>query len=278
VVALFKKRFGSIHNPSKRAFMDIVYFLRHSAAGDMEIRYSLRSVARHFPGVGKVWVFGDWPPFLSGDESIIQHVPHEYVARATGVRTPVVNMFQMMFLSSLIPDLSREYLWFCDDYILLDELTLEAARRIRFLEVLDEIEGNRGRGMWVDCLWRTYELLKRLKLPRLNFETHVPTCLRRKWVFDAYCDLRDFVTEDRWYGMLGPTAIMNHALAHNDLRPVMIREEGTRAGFWRKPPTYNQVVNECRGKLFLNFDDDAFGDSIRRFLEERFPDPCRYEK
>ena len=143
---------------------------------------------------------------------------------------------------------------------------------------MDDHAGQRARGLWVDSLWRTYDLLKRLGLPRLNFETHTPTYARRKWVFDAYCDLKDFVTQDRWHGMLGPTAILNHAMATQGVKPIHIGEEGTRVGFWRKPPAYEEVVAACRGKLFLNFDDAAFGLGIRRFLKEQFPVPCRYEK
>ena len=35
--------------------MDALYFLRHSRSADLEIRYSLRALARHLPGVRKVW-------------------------------------------------------------------------------------------------------------------------------------------------------------------------------------------------------------------------------
>ncbi len=68
-----------------------------------------------------------------------------------------------------------------------------------------------GRGLWKDALWRTYDLLIRLGYPGYNFETHTPAYLTRKRVMAAYCDSKDFVTEDRFYWMLGLTAILNHA-------------------------------------------------------------------
>jgi hypothetical protein len=37
-------------------------------------------------------------------------------------------------------------------------------------------------------------------------------------------------------------------------------------------------VKATQGKLFLNFDDEAFGDGLRRFLAERFPAMSIYEK
>ena len=257
--------------------MDVLYFLKHSPFENFEIQYSLRSVARYFPGVRKVWVFGDRPGFLSRDTTLIEHVPHETIAPVLGFPVPMTNFFQMLFASSLIPELDEEYLWFCDDFFLLKELSLESARTLRYLEDLNQAT-HRGRGLWLDSLWRTYEHLKRLNYPRLNFETHVPTYYRRRWPLEAYRDFRDYVTNDRWYGMLGPTAILNHAVARNELRPVSIHEDHCRAGFWGKPPTHEEVLAACRGKSFFNFDDPAFGPGIQRFLKDQFPEPCRYEQ
>lgn len=259
--------------------MDIVYIYKHSQANDLEIRLSLRSVARFYPTVGKVWIFGDRPHFLAEDTTIVEHVPADSLARALEMPTPIANLFRAMFVSSLIPDLSPEYLFFSDDFFLLREYTPEAVRTIRYLEDLDKVE-IRGKGLWIDALWRTYELLKRLGYPRLNFETHTPTYLRKKWVFDAYADLKDFTTADRWYGMLGPTSIMNHVLAKQsvELPLVSIRHEGARAGFWDAPPKYEDVAQACEGKLFFNCDDKAFGPDVRRYLLEQFATPCKYEK
>ena len=164
------------------------------------------------------------------------------------------------------------------DYFLLRPYAIDDARKVRYLQDLSRVK-SRGRGLWRDCLWRTYDLLKHLKYPGYNFETHTPVYLRRRWVFEAYCEFRDFVTQDRWYGLLGTTAILNHAYRENRMDLVHVQTEGLRAGFWGKPsPDYHAVVNACRGKMFLNFDDDAFGHGLWCFLHEQFPEPCHYER
>lgn len=257
--------------------MDVVYLFRHSVHNDLEIRYSLRSIEKHFSNVGKVWIFGDRPTFLSDDTSVVEHVSQSVVARIGDFPTPVTNFFQMMFLASLIPELDAEYLLFCDDYVLLDDLTVELARKSRYLGDMRKAKG-RGRGAWKDSLWRTYDLLARLGYPGYNFETHTPTYLRRKWVMEAYCDFKDYVTDDRWYGMLGITAVLNHVVKHRAIELTRLGAEGTRAGFWRDEPPYDSVVEACEGKLFFNFDDRAFGEGIRQFLSERFPSQSVYEK
>jgi hypothetical protein len=70
-------------------------------------------------------------------------------------------------------------------------------------------------------------------------------------VFDAWCDFKDFTTRDRWFGILGSTAILNHALKHEPFDLTNIHDEGTRVGFWGKSPAYQEAVQSATGKLFL---------------------------
>ena len=71
--------------------MDALYLLRHSPNEDFEIRYSLRSLAKHAPHIGKVWIFGDRPAFLTDDTSIAEHVPHNSTAIIIGDSTPFLG-------------------------------------------------------------------------------------------------------------------------------------------------------------------------------------------
>jgi len=264
--------------------MDIVTVFKYSRHDDFEIRYSLRSIERHAPWIRKVWIFGDRPAFLSDDTSLIEQVAEDYTAPMLGLRAPVRNMFLLMATSSLIPDLLYEYLFFCDDFFLLKDLPIEEARKDRYLEDLTVETGlPRGRSLWKDNLWRTRDLLVRLGYSGYNFEAHVPVYLTRQRVFDAYAEFRDFATEDRFHGIMGISAVLNYARKHEPSvsRPplVCVKTEASRGGFWGKPPaTYEAVLKELEGKRFLNFDDEAFCPPLAKFLQERFPNPSRYEK
>jgi hypothetical protein len=60
---------------------------------------------------------------------------------------------------------------------------------------------------------------------------------------------------------------------------VHLDTEGLRTGFWGKPPADLQtVVEACRSKAFLNFDDEAFGPALHRYLAQEFPAPSSYER
>ncbi|MGA3066469.1 MAG: hypothetical protein ABSF29_06435 [Tepidisphaeraceae bacterium] len=257
--------------------MDALYIYKHSEHDDFEIRHSLRSIELHAPYFRKIWIYGDRPKFLSDDTSLIEHVPHSATAAIVGAKTPVANYFLLIFLSSLIPDLFFEYVLFSDDFFLLKDCPDDFARKIRYLEDLS-LNPVRRPGIFRDALWRTYDELIRLGYTGYNFETHTPTYLTRKWVTSAYRDLKDFISEDRWIGLLGPTGILNHVYKKEKIELTDLMQENSRCGFWGTPPTYEEVIEQSDGKIFFNFDDPAFGPAIERFLRERFPNRSKFEK
>jgi hypothetical protein len=278
--------------------LDIVYIFCHSRQEDWELRYSLRSVAKFLPWVRKVWIFGDRPAWLGDDTSAIEHVPHEYLARAWGLKLPVRNNFWLTFLASLIPELSYEYLWFADDYILLEEIASAEIYKIRAFQDLATVK-LRGRGVWKDALWRTHDTLVRLGYGSLNFECHAPQPFNKRLIWEAFSTFQDYITEDRFYGLLVHTAVFNYALKQQALpalppsaKPlaqsraeplavppmVWIKEEDRYVGFHNKPASRADILAQTRGKTFLNFDDAAFSGEMRAFLAEQFPEPSKFER
>jgi Stealth protein CR2, conserved region 2 len=260
--------------------LDIVYLFRHSKQGDKEILYSLRSVAKHAPYVRKVWVLGDRPEWLVEDKAIVEHVPHEYLAPLVGFKTPVRSDFLMLLLASLIPGLAFDFLRFSDDYILLQPLPRQKLCTVRALEDLNQ-KTNRGSGKWKAMLWNTFDILKRYGYAGYNFETHVPQPYTRQLVFEAYMAFRGFLTEERHVGMHAPTAIYNYGLKHQDLRFVWLAEEQSKVGLYGSGAagsSAEDIAAACEGKLLLNYDDAAFGPPLLRFLQQKFPERCQFER
>jgi len=256
--------------------LDIVYIFRHSPHRNDEIRFSLRSVAKHLPYVRKIWIFGDRPTFLSGDVSLIEHIPHAYLAPLFGLQIPVRNDLWMSFLASLIPGLAFDFVRFSDDYIVMAPLTRERLLTPSALEDLDKV-ANRGRGKWKDQLWRTYDALKQYGYHGYNFESHVPQPLTRQLVFEAFMTFREQLSEERYGGLVTATTIYNYGLKHHGLQLAWLAEEKSKAGFYGKCPAKGEIAAVCEGKLFLSFDDTGWGPPVRDFLQEVFPEPCQYE-
>ena len=273
--------------------IDAVYLFRHSANGDQEIRYSLRSVAAHLPFIRKVWIFGDRPEFLSADKRLVEHVPHEYLAPLFGYRTPVRSDFLMQFLASLIPDLASDFVRFADDYIVLAPLSPEQLMTPRALEDLNRAPA-RGRGKYKQLVWKTYDVLQHYGFAGYNFEAHVPQPLTKRLVLEAFLAFREFLSEDRLQSLVTLTSLYNYALKYHGLKFRWLAQDRCRAGFYGAPRraagngtpqeapaagwTADEVRGACQGRLFLNFDDQAWGPGIEEFLRERFPEPSRFER
>lgn len=257
--------------------MDFLYFYRKTD-DDFELRYSLRSIERYAPWTRKVWIYGACPDFLTKDTSVAEHVPDSFAAAVLGIQPPVKNFFQMLFLTSLIPELTPEYVWCSDDHFLLRDYTIEDARRVRYLENLRDITSPTRKGLWKSQLWRTFDGMVQLGYPAYNFETHTPIYFTKRRVINAFCAMRDFVTSDRWYGLMGASSILNHAHKTEGMPIFSIREEASRAGWGGKIDlSYDDVVRDTDGKLYLFLGDGALTEATREFLMTRFPDRSRYE-
>jgi hypothetical protein len=263
--------------PVEREAMDVLYFYKKTE-DDFEIRHSLRSFERYARWARKIWIYGDRPDFLTLDTSVAEHVPDSFGTAILGIQPPVRNTFLMLFLSSLIPELTPEFVWCSDDHFLLKDYGIEEARKVRYLEDLREVTRPALPGLWKEQLWRTHDFLTRLGYPGWNFESHTPIYFTKRRVLNAYCDLRDYVTNDRWYGLMGASAILNHALKHDGMEIHSIKEEGSRIGWHGKVTlTYEDVVRDTAGKTFLYLGDGILNEVTRRFLSTQFPDRSRFE-
>ena len=57
--------------------------------------------------------------------------------------------------------------------------------------------------------------------------------------------------DDRFYGMLGLTAVLNHAVSRYALPVTLVRDDGTRCGFWGRPPLWKKPGRWCGANCFL---------------------------
>ena len=257
--------------------MDILYFYKKTK-DDFELRHSLRSVEQHAPWARKIWIYGDRPDFLTTNTSVAEHVPDSFATEVLDIQRPVRNTFQMLFLTSLIPELTTEYVWCSDDHFLLKDYPIEDARKVRYLEDLRTAKRPAQPGLWKAQLWHTHDTLRRLGYAGINYETHTPIYFTKRRVLTAYCDLRDFVAADRWHGIMGASSILNHAHKHENMTIHSIAEEGSRVGWAGSVrPSYDQVLRDTAGKTFLFLNDENLTDATRRFLMTRFPDRSRFE-
>jgi YD repeat-containing protein len=108
--------------------------------------------------------------------------------------------------------------------------------------------------------------------PGYNFESHVPQPLNRKLVLEAFLAFREFLTEDRYVGMLSETTILNYAVKRHGLKFRWLAQENSKLGLYGScPSAAAEIARLAEGKLFLNFDDAAYGPALQEFLATASP-------
>lgn len=261
--------------------MDVVYLLKNSIHQDREILFSLRSVAAHLRYIRKVWVFGDKPTFMSLSTRYCEHVPWTGYAERYHWHPDMKNFFQRCYLVAQHPGPSEEFLLFTDDYVILEPVAQDIICRNRYIQDFARFTGTRGSGKWRQALWRTMDRLKARGYPQFNFEAHTPMYITKQAITKAFTDLGHLSSEARDCDsdMLGPSTILNHRLHHEQIELTHLRHEGRKAGFYKEPPpNYSTIEAACQGKSLFNFDDKSFTEDMQRFLCDRFPEPCKYER
>jgi hypothetical protein len=167
---------------------------------------------------------------------------------------PVTNGFRLLQLASVLPELAPQFLVFSDDYVLLQDLSRNEFERPIGLQDLEQSAAKRTKGLFKEALWRTYDVLRRLKLPTINHESHLPLPMTKAQILHASQKFRPYLSEDRFFGLLAKTAILNLAQSVEGWQPLRRKDQGY-LGFHREPPSYETLCQKVVGQRFLNFDD-----------------------
>ncbi len=97
--------------------MDVVYLLANSGSAwnNNEIKYSLRSVELYLKNYDRIFLIGEKPKFLNNQ---IIHIKHRDDMRLCKER----RIMEKIKFACTIPEISDEFLFFNDDYFLLEDI------------------------------------------------------------------------------------------------------------------------------------------------------------
>jgi len=89
----------------------------HGGANGDEIRWSVRSVEKHFIGEAKITIIGDRPPWYHG-----HHIPKRRVPPATPNRC-YRDMLSKVWMMATHAEIDDEFVWMMDDIYLIKQCT-----------------------------------------------------------------------------------------------------------------------------------------------------------
>ena len=153
--------------------VSIVYPLgKGSRLQNLEIRYSLRSVAEFAENFDKIFIIGEKPDFLNWSETLV-HIPFD------DRYTPYLNTWLKLREISEQKDVSEKFCFFNDDFFLIDKFDcsdvpyvtsgLDLHEQYFSYEPLDKIKNG-----YHKVLRKTMEALRNRKLTTYAFNTHQP--------------------------------------------------------------------------------------------------------
>lgn len=235
---------------------DIVFVLGFGSTWDNnEIRFALRSIEKHVKGFRNVYVVGECPSFLQG----VIHVPFPDMSNAASVNTS-----QKLLRICQEVDLSNEFLFFNDDFFLLQDFEAATFPYYHRGDLLDYINQPRN-GFYPVAMKNTVSALRRRKYATLHFGVHCPIRFKKK-ILPRVIEMFDWQIQ---YGLLTRCLYGNACQVDAHYRPdISINTNMTKA----------QIYWKITGHPFFTINDYGLNGDLKRVLAELYPNKSRFEK
>ena len=245
--------------------MDILYTLGENSGHDnMELRWSLRSLAKYAKNLGKIIVAG-YPPFWLSDDIVRFSAP-----RAKEDKHKFPHMLRQVLYVVKKELVSGDFLLACDDYFLSKDIDLKETPYYKKRDHIGNFEEMKAGGeTYRKCLVVTGEILRKHGYSDVQGNLHKFTRLNSS-VVDEVKTLVDSEKENPLmeYGY-DPTILFQNIYAkHNNISFQSTKD-------W-KIEEYNQ---EAVDSGIFSIDDKSFRDKkFLDYMNDEFGYPCRFEK
>jgi len=234
--------------------MDVVYILGNgSKHGDIELRYSLRSLEKYVP-FRKVFIVGERPDFLNGKAVHIPNSPgHSNKAR---------NIMENVLAACNHPDLSDDFLFVNDDYFFTGPLDPETYPFYYKCDLKQtaKIQHNDYRKHVVP----TIRALEEYDLLTLNFDTHFPIRYNK----DLMRQVIPLYNWERPHGFVLKSLYCNTIGVPGQFRLDCKFYKPAKPDFWKQVATEQEVFSIA---------DACLNNYLKAYLKEAHPDKSRFE-
>lgn len=257
--------------PAKTVAVDAVIPYVTNPNGWEELRYAIRALDKNFVDLNNLWIVGDKPDWLNEGVRVI---PRDVVmSEDDTVRN--FNYCQSMWMAARCPDITDDFLYLADDHYILTPRTAQnfvdtviVRENMALYSQADRLTADRE---WQLMIWDTVDRLLKVGLGGWNYETHTPKLVNRSNLMDmfaafGYADGR----------LIWQTAYGNMFPPPDGIQGFLSEESELKAGFYG-PATFEEVKAKADKAVFMNHNDDGLHDGVKRYLEERFPEPSKFE-
>jgi len=247
-----------------------------------ELRYSLRSLEKHYKHPYRVIIVGDLPDWC-------QNVIHLPVERQTGMPENITCDAIWKMITVCESDIvSGIFVRMYDDIYFLRPIDfsymseMKALYDATHLSAWSRTDGSAS-DTWTKQLHSTYRILKESNQCSSiwNFETHLPEVFLKSIL--AWCIKEFNALEKR---LLVTTLYNNICWQSDDPAPLLVNKNiNIKAGFYGVDSFYsyaakseNDIRQIIKDKYFLNHNDAGLTPALIKIIQELFPHKSKFEK
>lgn len=239
---------------------DIVYVLGHGSRwANRELWFSLASVAKNLKDVGRIFVVGTDPGFLSKQVTFIP-VREQYDPNLN----PAANIITKL-LAACKAGVSERFLLMNDDFVVLKPISAAEVPAVHKGKFSQYPANYFNSGNYRLRMRKTFSILKERKLPDYNFGVHIPFPMERK-------KLLQLLNNVDWKSGVGISlrAIYgNNYYAQGEMQQV-------------KDPNLNEHYSLAKIQArfstehFMSYNDKGLNRPLKMFLKQQFPNEHKY--
>lgn len=238
---------------------DVLYVLgTGSSWNNNEIRFSLRSIEKYGLNVGKIFIAGELPDFLS-DQVIHIPCPDIYIpsVNADG------NIAHKVITACADSRLSENFLFINDDHILLKTIDLKQFPAFHKGDMNTFPESYWSQNYWRSRLKATRDTLNRKGLTAFHFDCHAPIILNKSRFPEVISQFKigDGIglTMKSLYG--NSVYCTSSSVLTTEKKTIFTHYTGEQI---------DMLLQDCS---FTSFNDAGLNFPLKKWLYERFPDP-----
>lgn len=238
--------------------MDLVYITSPSQYQEIELRYSIRSMAKYLRGFERIFIVGNLPPFLKN----VYHLP----VGDPYARNPARNIYEKILAAACHPYVSEQFGCCSDDYFLLQEFDLRVLPNFHLGTLEYAISLMSKKNYYKAHVEATYGVLHERGLPTLNYNVHFPI------VYDK----QSFTALMPSYDWDVPRGYISKSLYANSVGVAPGKRMQTEVKFYA-PKTRAAIYRMIQEQAFFTTDEKCINEMMLTALPELYPEPTEWE-